>query len=60
MTSFLQVISCRSVDTNASFLIFTDNDRYLINCGEGTQRVCGKKKKESEKVDVYHSICFLL
>lgn len=38
--SFLQVVSCGSAQSAASFLFFTDKQRYLFNCGEGSQRIC--------------------
>ncbi|KAI9143729.1 beta-lactamase-like protein [Paraphysoderma sedebokerense] len=40
MKWFLQVLSTDSVDVSPSILVHFDSQRYLFNCGEGTQRFC--------------------
>ncbi|XP_052864541.1 ribonuclease Z, mitochondrial [Anopheles cruzii] len=40
----LQVLGCGSAGTPASVYLFTDQTRYLFNCGEGTQRLAYEHK----------------
>ncbi|KFB53726.1 AGAP009743-PA-like protein [Anopheles sinensis] len=40
----LQVLGCGAPGTPASVYLFTDQTRYLFNCGEGTQRLAYEHK----------------
>jgi ribonuclease Z len=39
----VRVITAPSRDTDLSLMVIFDQDKYLINCGEGTQRSCTQR-----------------
>lgn len=44
-TVFIQILGCNNHDILPnSFFLFTDNKRYLVNVGDGTQRFCCEHK----------------
>ncbi|KAA8492119.1 tRNase Z TRZ3, mitochondrial [Porphyridium purpureum] len=44
MKGFLEVLGVDSLDTYGSLLLFFDEERYLFECGDGTQRLCSEYK----------------
>ncbi|XP_032236963.2 zinc phosphodiesterase ELAC protein 2 [Nematostella vectensis] len=48
---YLQVLGTCSLDTTPSLLLFTDSQRYLFNCGEGTQRLFNEQKIKYNKLN---------
>ncbi|KAI8825010.1 beta-lactamase-like protein [Fimicolochytrium jonesii] len=50
MRYYLQVLGVDSVDTSPTVLVHFDSQRYLFNCGEGTQRFCHEHKVRLSKV----------
>jgi len=45
MKSYVQVLGAGTLDGGGpAILIFFDDERYLINCGEGLQRFCGEHR----------------
>ena len=54
MKSYIQIIGSGTFDVNPSVLIHYDNQkgsqRYLFNCGEGTQRICLQNKLRSARI----------
>jgi len=45
MKSYIQILSAGTADGGGpSILIFFDEQRYLLNCGEGLQRFCGEHR----------------
>ncbi|KAI1295847.1 hypothetical protein EDD11_007705 [Mortierella claussenii] len=40
MKAYLQILSTGTADCSPSVVLHFDNHRYLVNCGEGTQRLC--------------------
>jgi ribonuclease Z len=47
----LQVIGTGRAETGFSIILFFDDQRYLFNCGEGTQRLCAEKGLNLFRVD---------
>ena len=47
----VRVLTAPSLDTELCLLITFDNAKYLINCGEGTQRNFVQKKISLRKLD---------
>lgn len=43
-TVYLQVVGAGSRDNSASIYVFSEFNRYLFNCGEGTQRLMVEHK----------------
>ncbi|CAG8472470.1 9675_t:CDS:10 [Ambispora leptoticha] len=53
MKSYIQILGCATPDTTPSVLVHFDTraaQRYLFNCGEGTQRVCLENKVRLPKL----------
>nr|XP_046270142.1 zinc phosphodiesterase ELAC protein 2 [Scatophagus argus] len=50
-TVYLQVIGAGSRDSCASLYVFSDYNRYLFNCGEGTQRLMQEHKLKAAQLD---------
>ncbi|KAI9103213.1 beta-lactamase-like protein [Phlyctochytrium arcticum] len=50
MRYYLQVVSTDTFDSSPSVLLHFDSQRYLFNCGEGTQRFCHEHKARLAKV----------
>ncbi|KAM9394197.1 zinc phosphodiesterase ELAC protein 2 [Pholidichthys leucotaenia] len=48
---FLQVVGAGSRDGAASVYMFSDCNRYLFNCGEGTQRLMQEHKMKATRLD---------
>ena len=44
MKSYIQILGTNTHDSMPSVLVHFDSQRYLINCGEGTQRFCAEHK----------------
>ncbi|KAI8599324.1 beta-lactamase-like protein [Dissophora ornata] len=40
MKAYLQILSTGTEDCSPSVVLHFDSQRYMINCGEGTQRLC--------------------
>ncbi|RIA93139.1 beta-lactamase-like protein [Glomus cerebriforme] len=53
MKSYIQILGTGTVDVNPSILVHYDGQRgcqrYLFNCGEGTQRICLQNKLKLAK-----------
>ncbi|XP_058509271.1 zinc phosphodiesterase ELAC protein 2 isoform X1 [Solea solea] len=50
-TVYLQVVGAGSRDTSASLYVFSEYNRYLFNCGEGTQRLMQEHKLRAARLD---------
>ncbi|CAG8487437.1 10121_t:CDS:10 [Ambispora gerdemannii] len=53
MKSYIQILGCATPDTTPSVIVHFDTrapQRYLFNCGEGTQRVCLENKVRLPKL----------
>ncbi|XP_075999263.1 zinc phosphodiesterase ELAC protein 2 [Genypterus blacodes] len=50
-TVHLQVVGAGSRDNNASLYVFSEYNRYLFNCGEGTQRLMQEHKLRAARLD---------
>ncbi|XP_063759074.1 zinc phosphodiesterase ELAC protein 2 isoform X2 [Eleginops maclovinus] len=50
-TVYLQVVGAGSRDNAASLYVFSDYNRYLFNCGEGTQRLMQEHKLKAARLD---------
>ncbi|KAF7657359.1 hypothetical protein LDENG_00028660 [Lucifuga dentata] len=50
-TVYLQVVGAGSRDSNASVYVFSEYNRYLFNCGEGTQRLMQEHKLKAARLD---------
>jgi ribonuclease Z len=50
MKIYLQILGTDTGDTTPSLLLFFDQQSYLFNCGEGTQRFCTEHKVRLAKV----------
>ncbi|XP_076609694.1 zinc phosphodiesterase ELAC protein 2 [Chaetodon auriga] len=50
-TVYLQVVGAGSRDTPASLYVFSEYNRYLFNCGEGTQRLMQEHKLKAAQLD---------
>ncbi|XP_008292054.1 zinc phosphodiesterase ELAC protein 2 isoform X2 [Stegastes partitus] len=50
-TVYLQVVGAGSRDNAASLYVFSDYNRYLFNCGEGTQRLMQEHKLKAACLD---------
>ncbi|CAG8512665.1 10663_t:CDS:2 [Acaulospora morrowiae] len=50
MKSYIQILGTGTVDVAPSVLVHFDDQRYLFNCGEGTQRFCLQNKIKISKV----------
>ncbi|KAF9585055.1 Zinc phosphodiesterase ELAC protein 2 [Lunasporangiospora selenospora] len=50
MKGYLQILSTGTTDCSPSVLIQLDNHKYMINCGEGTQRLCMQSKAKFSKL----------
>ncbi|KAG7256768.1 hypothetical protein CRUP_038047, partial [Coryphaenoides rupestris] len=48
---YLQVVGAGSRDSGASLYVFSDFNRYLFNCGEGTQRLMHEYKLKASHLD---------
>jgi ribonuclease Z len=47
----VKVITALSSDTDLSLVVTFDQDKYFINCGEGTQRACTQRGVGFKKMD---------
>ena len=55
---YLQVLGTGSSELSPTILLFTDSHRYLFNCGESLQRVCGEHKVRLSRVrDIFLTRC---
>ncbi|XP_077387185.1 zinc phosphodiesterase ELAC protein 2 [Festucalex cinctus] len=50
-TVYVQVVGAGSRDNAASLYVFSDFNRYLFNCGEGTQRLMHEHKLRMSRLD---------
>ncbi|KAF9396722.1 Zinc phosphodiesterase ELAC protein 2 [Podila verticillata] len=50
MKAYLQVLSTGTADCSPSIILHFDSQRYMINCGEGTQRLCMESKLRFSKL----------
>ncbi|KAM4597704.1 zinc phosphodiesterase ELAC protein 2 isoform 2-T2 [Polymixia lowei] len=50
-TVYLQVVGAGSRDNGASLYVFSEFNRYLFNCGEGTQRLMQEHKLKAARLD---------
>lgn len=50
-TVYLQVVGAGSRDSPASLYVFSEYNRYLFNCGEGTQRLMQEHKLKAARLD---------
>ncbi|XP_077415133.1 zinc phosphodiesterase ELAC protein 2 isoform X2 [Vanacampus margaritifer] len=50
-TVYVQVVGAGSRDNAASLYVFSDSNRYLFNCGEGTQRLMQEHKLRASRLD---------
>ncbi|KAF9921554.1 hypothetical protein FBU30_008389 [Linnemannia zychae] len=50
MKAYLQVLSAGTADCSPSVILHFDSGRYMINCGEGTQRLCMQQKIRFSKL----------
>ncbi|KAK9709421.1 hypothetical protein K7432_009066 [Basidiobolus ranarum] len=50
MKSYIQILGTSTVDATPSVVVHFDSQRYLFNCGEGTQRLCVEKKVRFAKL----------
>ncbi|XP_078126046.1 zinc phosphodiesterase ELAC protein 2 [Sander vitreus] len=48
---YLQVVGAGSRDNAASLYVFSEYNRYLFNCGEGTQRLMQEHKLKAARLD---------
>uniref|UniRef100_A0A8C4TMN3 Zinc phosphodiesterase ELAC protein 2 n=1 Tax=Erpetoichthys calabaricus TaxID=27687 RepID=A0A8C4TMN3_ERPCA len=48
---YVQVVGAGSRDNNPSVYVFSDCNRYLFNCGEGTQRLMQEHKLKVSRLD---------
>ncbi|XP_034567599.1 zinc phosphodiesterase ELAC protein 2 isoform X2 [Notolabrus celidotus] len=50
-TVYVQVVGAGSRDNAASLYVFSEFNRYLFNCGEGTQRLMQEHKLRAARLD---------
>ncbi|XP_062388020.1 zinc phosphodiesterase ELAC protein 2 [Sardina pilchardus] len=50
-TVYIQVVGSGSRDNDASLYVFSEYNRYLFNCGEGTQRLMQEHKLKAARLD---------
>ncbi|KAF9276888.1 hypothetical protein BGZ68_009684 [Mortierella alpina] len=50
MKAYLQILSTGTADCPPSVILHFDSQRYMINCGEGTQRLCMESKLRFSKL----------
>lgn len=50
-TVYVQVVGAGSRDNDASLYVFSEYNRYLFNCGEGTQRLMQEHKLKAARLD---------
>ncbi|XP_051573039.1 zinc phosphodiesterase ELAC protein 2-like [Myxocyprinus asiaticus] len=50
-TVYVQVVGAGSRDNGASLYVFSEYNRYLFNCGEGTQRLMQEHKLKIARLD---------
>ncbi|XP_047213914.1 zinc phosphodiesterase ELAC protein 2-like isoform X1 [Girardinichthys multiradiatus] len=50
-TVYVQVVGAGSRDSPASLYVFSEFNRYLFNCGEGTQRLMQEHKLKAARLD---------
>lgn len=50
MKGYIQILSAGTADCPPSVVFHFDSQRYLINCGEGTQRLCIESKMRFSKL----------
>ncbi|XP_053309228.1 zinc phosphodiesterase ELAC protein 2 [Spea bombifrons] len=50
-TVYLQVLGAGSRDSGASLYVFSEFNRYLFNCGEGTQRLMQEHRVKVARLD---------
>ncbi|XP_018589906.1 zinc phosphodiesterase ELAC protein 2 isoform X2 [Scleropages formosus] len=50
-TVYVQVVGAGSRDNGASLYVFSEYNRYLFNCGEGTQRLMQEHKLRISRLD---------
>ncbi|KAF9184264.1 hypothetical protein BGZ51_003462 [Haplosporangium sp. Z 767] len=50
MKAYLQVLSTGTADCSPSVILHFDSQRYMINCGEGTQRLCMESRLRFSKL----------
>lgn len=49
MKAYIQIIGQNSLEGPPSLIVHYDNQRYLFNCREGTQRLCVQEKGKLAK-----------
>lgn len=50
MRAYLQILSTGTADCPPSVILHFDQKRYMINCGEGIQRLCTENKVRLSKL----------
>ncbi|XP_015212199.2 zinc phosphodiesterase ELAC protein 2 [Lepisosteus oculatus] len=50
-TVYVQVVGAGSRDNGATLYVFSEYNRYLFNCGEGTQRLMQEHKLKAARLD---------
>lgn len=50
MKTFINIIGTATGDSSPSLILHYDSQRYLFNCGEGTQRLCTETKMRLSKL----------
>uniref|UniRef100_A0AAY4C337 Zinc phosphodiesterase ELAC protein 2 n=1 Tax=Denticeps clupeoides TaxID=299321 RepID=A0AAY4C337_9TELE len=50
-TVYVQVVGAGTRDNDASLYVFSEYNRYLFNCGEGTQRLMQEHKLKAARLD---------
>lgn len=50
-TVYLQVVGAGSRDNGGTIYVFSEYNRYLFNCGEGTQRLMQEHKLKASRLD---------
>uniref|UniRef100_A0A3B3SZR5 Zinc phosphodiesterase ELAC protein 2 n=1 Tax=Paramormyrops kingsleyae TaxID=1676925 RepID=A0A3B3SZR5_9TELE len=50
-TVYIQVVGTGSRDNGPSLYVFSEYNRYLFNCGEGTQRLMHEHKLKASRLD---------
>lgn len=51
MKIYLQILGTDTIDSVPSFTLIFEKQRYLFNCGEGTQRFCAEHKAKFSKMN---------
>ena len=51
MTTYVQVLAVDTASSSPAIAFFTDNARFLFDCGEGLQRLCVEHRMRISKLD---------